>query len=190
MDDNNGGDLVVDDNGLTFLQRNLADYLTISRLAIGLLILTLSLVGKGAYVLVVALTFIGAATDILDGMVARRYFGDKREGRLGRHDLGIDTFFVLCVLAYCSFAGIVIPSMVGLGWIVLALVAIVVFRRSSKILILVEVPTVIILLVIALLYNIHVFILMVVPAMAAGLIINRRRVFYLIFDYWPELFLK
>lgn len=190
MDENNGHDLVVDNSDLTFLQRNLADCLTISRVAIGLLILSLSLVGKGAYLLVVTLTFIGAATDVLDGMVARRYFGDKREGRLGRHDLGIDTFFILCVLAYCSFAGVVIPMVVGLGWIVLALVAIVLFRRSPKILILVEVPTVITLLVIALLYNIQVFVFMVVPAMAAGLIINRRRVFYLLFDYWPELFLK
>lgn len=46
------------------------------------------------------------------------------------------------------------------------------------------------LLIIALLYNIQVFVFIVVPSMATGLIINRRRVIYLVFDYWPELFLK
>jgi hypothetical protein len=49
---------------------------------------------------------------------------------------------------------------------------------------------VIALLVITLLYNPLVFGLIVAPAMAGGIIINRRRVLYLVFDYWPSMFSK
>lgn len=189
--DKSGGPQPITDNGsLSLLQRNLADCLTISRVVIGLVILSLSFAGKGAYILVVTLTFVGAATDILDGKVARYYLGENREGRLGRHDHEIDTMFLLCAFAYCTFAGIVIPRVMGLSLIILGLTAIVIFKGSRKIFALVEVPTVIALLVIALLYSIEVFVLFVVPVMAIGIIINRRRVIYLVFDYGPELFFK
>ena len=93
---------------LRFLKRNLADSLTVSRIIIGLIVLSLSFIGKTAYLAVIILTLVGAATDILDGKVARHYFGENREGRLGKHDVEVDTLFVLCVLGYFSFAGVVI----------------------------------------------------------------------------------
>ena len=189
MDDNNGLDLAVEDTNLSYLKRNLADYLTVSRAIIGFIILSLGIVGKNAYPVVVVLTLIGAATDLLDGKVARHYFGEHGEGRLGKHDLEIDTLFVLCVLGYCSLAGIV-PKVLGLGWISLVLIAAVLFRKSTRILVLSEIPTVISLLVISLLYNIQVFALIVMPAMVVGIVVNRRRVMYLIFDYWPGVFMK
>ena len=190
MNENNGFDQAVEDTGLSYLKRNLADYLTISRAVIGFIILSLSIVGKNAYPVVVVLTLVGAATDLLDGRVARHYFGERGEGRLGKHDLEIDTLFVLCVLGYCSFSGIVVPKVLGLGWITLVLVAVALSRKSPRILVLAEVPTVIALLIISLLYNMQVFALIVMPAMIAGIVVNRRRVMYLVFDYWPGMFLK
>ena len=190
MADNNGFDQAVEDTGLSYLKRNLADYLTISRAIIGFIILSLSIVGKNAYPFVVVLTLVGAATDLLDGKVARHYFGEHGEGRLGKHDLEIDTLFVLCVLGYCSFSGIVVPRVLGLGWITMVLVATALSRKSPRILVLSEVPTVIALLIISLLYNMQVFALIVMPAMIVGIVVNRHRVMYLLFDYWPGMFLK
>jgi hypothetical protein len=51
-----------------------------------------------------------------------------------------------------------------------------------------EVVTVIAILVITLIYDPRIFGLVIVPVMAAGLIINRRRVLYLIFEYWPRIY--
>ncbi len=136
------------------------------------------------------LTLVGAATDILDGKVARHYFGENREGRLGKHDVEIDTLFLLCVLGYLSFSGIVIHRAIGLGWIGLVLLATILYKKNLQVLVISEVTTVIALLVIALLYDPLVFGLIVVPAMASGIIINRRRVLYLVFEYWPSLFSK
>jgi len=45
------------------------------------MVLSLSFIGKSAYIAVVILTLMGAATDILDGKVARHYFDENREGR-------------------------------------------------------------------------------------------------------------
>ena len=168
----------------------MADFFTASRVIIGLIVLSLSFIGKSAYIAVVILTLVGAATDILDGKVARHYFGENREGRLGKHDVEIDTLFVLCVIGYLSFSGVVIHRAIGLGWIGLVLIAIILSKRDLRVLVISEVITVIALLVIALLYNPLVFGLIVAPAMAGGIIINRRRVLYLLFDYWPSMFSK
>ena len=180
----------LEEGNLRFLKRNLADFLTFSRIIIGLIVLSLSFIGKSAYIAVVILTLVGAATDILDGKVARHYFGENREGRLGKHDVEIDTLFVLCVLGYLSFSGVVIHRAIGLGWIGLVLIATILYKKNLKVLVISEVTTVIALLVITLLYNPLVFGLIVAPAMASGIIINRRRVLYLVFDYWPSLFSK
>ena len=137
---------------------------------------------------VVILTLVGAATDILDGKVARHYFTENREGRLGKHDVVVDTFFVLGVLGYLSFSGVVIHPAMGLGWIGLVLFAVILYKRTLKVLIIFEVTTVIALLIIAWVYHPLVFGLVIVPAMIGGIILNRRRVFYLLFDYWPSLF--
>ena len=164
--------------------------MTFSRIIIGFICLSLSFVGENAYTAVVILILVGAATDILDGKVARHYFGENREGRLGKHDVEVDTFFVLCVLGYLSFSGVVIHPAMGLGWIGLVLIAIILYKRTLKVLVISEVITVIALLIIALLYHPLVFGLIIAPAMAGGIILNRRRVLYLIFDYWPALFSK
>ncbi len=190
MNEDSEHSLRLEEGNLRFLKRNLADFLTFSRVIIGLIVLSLSFIGKSAYITVVILTLVGAATDILDGKVARHYFGENREGRLGKHDVEIDTLFLLCVLGYLSFSGIVIHRAIGLGWIGLVLLATILYKKNLQVLVISEVTTVIALLVIALLYDPLVFGLIVVPAMASGIIINRRRVLYLVFEYWPSLFSK
>ena len=190
MNEDSGHSLRLEEEPLPFLKRNLADFLTVSQVVFGLIVLSLSFIGKSAYVAVVILTLVGAATDILDGKVARHYFGENREGRLGKHDIEVDTLFVLCVLGYFSFSGVVIHRAIGLGWIGLVLIATILYKKNLKVLVISEVTTVITLLAITLLYDPLVFALIVAPAMAVGIIINRRRVLYLVFDYWPSLFAK
>ncbi len=190
MTENSEHSLKLEEGNLSFLQRNLADFLTISRLIIGLIVLSLSFVGRSAYIAVVVLTLVGAATDILDGKVARHYFGDDREGKLGKHDVEIDTLFVLCVMGYLSFSGVVIHSAIGFFWIGLVLIATILSKRNLRVLVISEVTTVITLLVIALLHDPLVFGLIIAPSMTGGIIVNRRRVLYLVFDYWPSMFSK
>ncbi|MFC2070687.1 CDP-alcohol phosphatidyltransferase family protein [Chloroflexota bacterium] len=190
MSENGERILKLKEENLSFLQRNLADFLTLSRVIIGLIILSLSLLGKSAYLAVVILTLVGAVTDILDGKVARHYFGETREGKLGKHDVEVDTLFVLCVMGYFSFSGIVIHRAIGFGWIGLVLIATALSRRNLKVLIVSEVITVIALLITALLYFPLIFGVIIAPAMTGGIIVNRRRVLYLVFDYWPSMFSK
>ena len=190
MGENSEHSLRLEEENLPFLKRNLADFLTVSRVVFGLIVLSLSFIGKSAYITVVILTLVGAATDMLDGKVARHYFGENREGRLGKHDHEIDTLFVLCALGYLSFSGVVIHWAIGLGWIGLVLIAYILSKGDLRVQAISEVTTVIALLVITLLYDLLIFGIIIAPAMAAGIIINRRRVLYLLFDYWPSLFSK
>ena len=127
-------------------------------------------------------------TDILDGKAARYYLGNDREGKLGKYDLEVDTLFVLCAIGYLSFSDIIIPKIVGLAWIALAIIAIVTYKGTPKILLLFEVPSVVTLLAITGIYSLEIFTLVIAPAMIIGLIINRKRVLCLIFEYWPKIF--
>ena len=122
--------------------------------------------------------------------MARHYFGENREGKLGGYDHQIDTPFVLCVMGYFSFSGVVIHRGIGLGWIGLVIIATILSGRNLKVLVISEVTTVIALLVITLLYEPLVFGVIIAPAMAGGIIVNRRRVLYLVFNYWPSMFSK
>ncbi|MFC2063158.1 CDP-alcohol phosphatidyltransferase family protein [Chloroflexota bacterium] len=170
------------------LKENLADFLTLSRAIIGLIILSLSFIGKDAYIAVVILALIGGATDIFDGKAARRYLRENRQSRLGKYDVEIDNFFVLCFIAYISFSEIVIPMMAGLGWIGLALVAIVLSKRKAQVIIFFETAGVIALLIITGLYDLKVFALIIAPTVIAGVLFNHKRVLYLVFNYWPKLY--
>ena len=161
-------------------KNNLADFLTVSRAVIGLVILSLSSIGKDVYTTVVILTLVGAATDVLDGRAARRYLGNNREGKLGKHDLTVDTFFVLCVLAYFSLSGIVMPKVLGLVWIVLALVSAFVWKLKAKVLTLFEIPTILALFAIAGIYDLKLFFLVIVSTMLAGVIFNWDRMWYVL----------
>ena len=176
------------DENISFLKENLADALTLSRAVIGLIILSLSFAGEGAYIAVVILALLGAVTDIFDGVAARRYLGGNREGRMGKHDVEIDTFFILCIIGYLSLTGIFVPRVLGLGWIGLALLVTVVFKRDIRVLVMIEVPTVIALLITTMLYSPLIFATVIAPVGVAAIIINRRRLWYLITDYWPRLF--
>ena len=190
MSENGEYSLKLEEETLCFLKRNLADFLTLSRVITGLIILSLSFIGKSAYIAVVILTLVGAATDILDGKVARHYFGANNEGRLGKHEHEIDALFILCVMGYVSFSGVVIHRAIGLGWIGLVLTAYILSRRDLRVLAISVVTTEIALLVIALMYDLLVFGLIIAPVMTVGIIANRRRVLYLIFEYFPSLFSK
>ena len=188
MNDNSEHDLRLADGNLSFLQRNLADSLTVSRAVIGLIILSLSFVGKSAYLAVVVLTLAGVVTDILDGRVARHYFGENGEGRLGKHDVEIDTFLVLCVMGYFSLSGVIVHGAIGLGWIGAVVVASILSSRNLKVMVASEIITVIALLAVTLFYSPLVFAFVIAPAGLIALFLNRRRVLYLVFDYWPSLF--
>jgi phosphatidylglycerophosphate synthase len=185
---NNKSSPEVESRAISFLQENLADFLTLSRAIIGLTILSLSFIGKDAYLAVVILALIGGATDIFDGKAARRYLRENRQSKLGKYDVEIDNLFVLCVIAYLSFSEIVIPKVAGLGWIGLALMAIVISKGKAQILILFETTGVIALLIISGLYNLQIFALIIAPTVIAGVLINHKRVLYLVFDYWPKLY--
>jgi len=188
MSENSERSLKLEEGNLYFWKRNLADFLTLSRAIIGLTILSLSFIGKDAYMAVVILALIGGATDIFDGKSARRYLRENGQSRLGKYDVEVDNFFVLCVIAYLSFSEIVIPMVAGLGWIGLALMAIVLSKGRAQILILFETAGVIALLIITGLYNLKIFALVIFPTVIAGVLINYKRVLYLVFDYWPRLY--
>jgi len=185
---NNKSSPTVESRSISSLKENLADFLTLSRAIIGLTILSLSFIGKNAYIATVILALIGGATDIFDGKSARRYLRENRQGRLGKYDVEIDNFFVLCVIAYISFSEIVIPMVAGLGWIGLAIMAIVISKGRAQILITLETAGVIALLIITGLYNLRIFAFVIFPTVITGVLINYKRVLYLVFDYWPRLY--
>ena len=187
---NDSGNSAIENVLPSFVKTRLADLLTLSRVLIGLVIISLSFIGKDAYITVVILALIGAATDILDGRAARRYLGKNREGKLGKHDLEVDTFFVLCTIGYLSFADIVIPKAVGLGWIILALVVITLQKRKPKVLFFFEIPSILALITIAGIYDSKTFFLIILPSICAAIIINHRRILYIVFKYIPKSFLE
>lgn len=167
-------------NQISAIKANLADFLTLSRGIIGLLILSLSFVGKDAFTVVVTLSLVGAATDVLDGRTARKYLGKDREGRLGKHDLTFDTLLVLCILAYFSLSDIVVPKVLGLTWIGLALISAVIWKLKAKVLTSFEIPTILALYAIAGVYDLKLFFLVIVPATLAGVIFNWNRMWYVL----------
>jgi hypothetical protein len=85
---------------------------------------------------------------------------------------------------------VVIHGSIGLGWISLVLIAYILSKRDQRVLAISVVTTEISLLVITLLYDPLVFGLIIAPAITAGILVNRRRVLYLIFEYCPSLFSK
>ena len=170
-----------------FVKARLADFLTLSRGILGLIILSLSFIGEDAYKTVLALAFIGVITDIFDGRAARRYL-KNRQGKLGKYDLLVDTLFVLCILGYFSFSEIVIPQVLGLGWITLAFITIALYKGKTKILYLFEIPSILALIAIAGIYNLGIFALVILPVICVATILNRRRILYLIFEYIPNTF--
>jgi phosphatidylglycerophosphate synthase len=172
---------------LSFRER-LCDLLTFSRVIIGLAILSLSFIGKDAYLAAVVLVIIGGITDMFDGRVARHYLGENREGKLGKYDLEIDTFMVFCTLAYLSLSEIVIPRLVGLGWVALALIVIFACKRKTKVVLSFEIPSILALILIAALYDLRLFALIALPALCAGTAINYKRIRYLLLDYFPKIF--
>lgn len=178
----------VESRAISLFKENLCDFLTLSRGIVGLAILSLSFVGREAYVVVVILALIGGATDILDGKAARRYLRENRQGRLGQYDVEVDNFLVHCIIAYISFSEIVIPMVAGLGWIGLALMAILLSKGRAQILITFETAGVIGLLIITGMYDLRIFAFVIFPTVIVGVLINYKRVLYLVFDYWPRLY--
>lgn len=167
-------------------KQGLADVLTASRGLIALSILALSVVGAEAYLAVIILTLVGGVTDIFDGKAARRY--RNQEGKLGKYDLPMDTLLVLSVVVYFSFSGIVIPEVVGLVWVGLATTIIAVYKGKRKILILFEVPTIFALVAISAIYDFRIFALLIAPVIAAGTIIERKRIHDIVTEEWPRDF--
>jgi len=75
-----------------------------------------------------------------------------------------------------------------MAWIGLALVAALLYKRRPKVLLLFEVPTILALLIIAGLYDIQIFAFVILPAVLVGVIINHKRILYIVLEYWPRLF--
>ena len=105
--------LSLESEASPFFKEILADLLTLSRIIIALVIVSLSYVGRDAYIVVI-LALAGATTDIFDGKAVRRYLGGKKS-KLGKYDVEIDTLFVLCVTGYLSLSEIVISRLIGLS---------------------------------------------------------------------------
>ena len=167
-------------NHTSSIKNNLADFFTLSRGIIGVIILSLSLLGKDAYTVVVVLALMGAATDVLDGRTARRYLGKDRKGKLGKYDLAFDTFFVLCILAYLSLSRIVIPMVLGLAWIVLAFIASSIWKFKAKVLNLFEITTILTLFAIAGIFDLKLFFILIAPTTLAVVIFNWDRMWYVL----------
>ena len=168
--------------------KNLADYLTFSRLVTGFIILALALMGENAYIVVVLLSFLGAITDIYDGRAARRYLGEGKEGKLGKYDITIDTFFISCIIGYLAFSHITITPWIGIIWISTVIAVSLLTKGDARVLTVFEIVGVISILLITLFYDPLIFMLLIAPGMAFGIIINRRRVFHLLFRKWPDMF--
>jgi len=66
--------------------------------------------------------------------------------------------------------------------------AIVLSKGKAQIVILFETAGVIALLIITGLYDLKIFFLVIFPTVIAGVLINYKRVLYLVFDYWPRLY--
>jgi hypothetical protein len=189
MDGGMKSEPAADSKRLSFGE-TLCDLLTFSRVVLGLAVLSLSFIGKDAYLAAVVLVIIGGITDIFDGWAARRYLGEKGEGKLGKYDPQIDTFLVFCTLAYFSLSGIVIPKVVGLGWIALALIVIFVYKMKPKVLLSFEIASILALIAIAGLYDLKIFAFIVLPVICTGVIIEHKRIRYLLFGYFPKVFSK
>lgn len=170
----------------SIVEWSLADTLTLSRLLIGFIIVALSYWGKDVYIVVVILGLWGAFTDLLDGMAARRWLKNG-ESHLGQYDLEIDTLFIMSILAYLSFSGIVIPPFVGFGWIILCALALIFGKRRRKVLLLFEIPAICGIIICAGLYDFQIFqnILLVI---AAGVIFDFKRIWHLITEDFPRSF--
>ena len=177
-------------HGSSAIKDNLADFLTMSRAVIGLIVLSLSFIGKDAYATVVILALVGATTDVLDGRAARRYLGKDREGKLGKHDLTVDTLLVLCILTYFSLSGIVVPKVLGLAWAGLALICGLVWKLKAKVLTSFEIPTILALYAVAGVYDLRLFLGVIVPTTLAGVIFSWNRMCYVIRVKIPRDFSK
>lgn len=171
-----------------FITEGLADFLTLCRGIFGLVILLLSLIGEDAYVAVVVLALVGTITDVFDGKAARHSLGEGREGKLGKYDVEVDTFFLLCIIGYYSLSGIVIPTALGLGWIGLAVVATILTRRSLKTLLLFENASLMGVIVVAATYDLSLFATVIIPVLGALVIVDYKRILYIVFERLPRVF--
>jgi phosphatidylglycerophosphate synthase len=168
------------------LKRNLADLLTASRALIGVIILLLSFIGKDAFTTVFVLALVGALTDILDGRAARRFLRKGHKGRLGRHDVAVDTLFVLCILAYVSLSGIVIRTALGLIWICLAVVCAFIWKFRNKALYPFEILTVMALFAVTAIHDLRLFLAVLMPLTVTTMALNRGRLWQVITEQIPR----
>ncbi len=171
-------------------QRNLADYLTFSRIIISLIILLHVFKGEGAYISVMVLTFIGALTDMFDGRAARHYLEEGEEGNLGKYDIVVDTVFFLSIIGYLAFSRIIISPGIGTAWIALVLALGILSKGDQRVLTIAEIISVISILIIALKYRPSLFFFLVVPCFIGGILFEWDRFTQMIFHKWPEMFFK
>ena len=136
--------------------KKLADLLTASRALIAILIVALSLEGKGALPLVILLIILGWTTDILDGRLARRARSDgsaePSSGEyatwLGEHDFLLDMTMVFASLLYLTASGF-IDLQLALGYTLVAAIFILWSSGSKSVTELFAFPVVAVPLIIA-----------------------------------------
>lgn len=136
--------------------KKLADLLTASRALIAILIVALSLKGKGALPLVILLIILGWTTDILDGRLARRARSDsspqpgsgENTTWLGEHDFLLDMIMVFASLVYLTASGF-IELQLALGYTLVAAIFILWSSGSKSITELFAFPVVALPLIIA-----------------------------------------
>jgi len=103
--------------------RKIPDALTLSRLFLGLALISLIPYGASFVTKHLAVLFlvIGVLTDILDGKLARKLkISDQSE--IGRNEISYDMLMAAGYLFYAGAVGI-LPVIIGIGWGILTLVA-------------------------------------------------------------------
>ena len=174
----------------SFIKRGLADFLTLCRVLFGLAILFLSIMGEDAYMAVVILALMGTITDVFDGKAARYFIGEGQGGKLGKYDIEVDTFFLLCIIGYFSLSGIVIPKVLGLGWIGLTVATIILTKRNQKTLLLFENASFVGAMVVAAIYDLRLFSTVIIPVLGTLVLVNYKRILYIVFERLPGIYSK
>lgn len=98
-------------------RERIPDFLTFSRLPLGVIIALQGLAGRRQAGTVMLLLLLGWSLDFLDGRLARKYKGEP--GWIGEYEILFDLVLCLGSLAYLGLAGFV-PWPVALGYITLA----------------------------------------------------------------------
>jgi phosphatidylglycerophosphate synthase len=106
----------------SYLEKHMADYLTLSRVLLGIVLIVSGLVeGRAVLARDIWILVLAWSTDIVDGRISRS-LSPGHHSWIGKNDVYIDMFFSLAVLAYLVVTGLLPVALVLvylLVWVVL-----------------------------------------------------------------------